>query len=1068
MRPLHIAALVAVALVGLFFWLQREDETRRAEPAGGPVLGRRGPDAGAPPSSDAPAPAATAAAVTVRVVDDAGNAADDARVEVRGPVTRVYTAGRDGLVAMDALPAGHYDLLARRGDACGGRPFACTGEGALDLGTLRISGGVRISGHVFGAGGRRLEGASIEAMVPIGPGPIRDAASMIRRIVEPDTVVASATSGPDGAYTLLVPRGTGLALRASALGHAPEHEPGRAWVAPVDGLDFVLGPAARITGTALDPADRPVAGARVLLLDVESLLLGSAPRSATITGTDGRFDLSCAETGSLLLVVRAVGYALHVQADVQPDAAVNVRLRPVTLARVRVVLKDSGRPVRGVEAMLNADNAFGSGTTDDDGHAELELMQIENPGAGNGEWQVAMTGGGIDPAMRAVTPTWDEARTVAELGTVEVEPGGTCRGRILDAVTGEPVAGASVRTLGGTDFAMMAWGGTGAESLADGTYELTGVPLGATLVHANHPDYVTEINPLQQLFMRSGEEESIFPPGSREVAIDVRLQPAARVAGRVVDQEGAPVAGARVEQEADANAMAIALVLGSEPRFAITDRDGRFTMGGLSPGKEVKLVARHRDYAAPAPLAVQPPRDGLRITLRPGTLVEGTVTNATGEPLAGVRVAFALEADTTSGPFPGAAAGSSTRPTLTDDRGRFVLRNIPAGDGEISLDHPDYRPRTEPLHVPAGQERLEPAPYRLDAGLSIEGLVVDAQGEPLADVRIVADFRGEGQFESRGAKTDAQGRFVLPGLREGDWRLDVRRAGMDTITGRPIVPAGAAGMVLTVREAASLTGVVTSARGPVAGAQVQARPLSAPEDDYESYAWAQTDAEGGFELTGLDPLLEYDLEIGHELFRTLRRKGVRPGAPREAFRLEPGMQVSGVVVDEDGEPVAEAWVTASAAQVAPVTAEYAASSKGSGTDAQGRFRIGGLAPGRIRLEAGIPGESWTPGQAVVVAAGSENVRIVIRSGIALSGRIVHADGTVPAQVVLEVLDEEGDSLTAQIVAHEQGRFVVRGLEPGSYRLRVTAFDGGEYDESTARTFGPFPTGGTGLVLTVDW
>jgi len=1080
MRPLHIAALVAVALVGVMLWLLREDETRRAATGSTDTSARAGRAqgggaAGMEGVGDAAGSAASSEVegiVTLRIVDEAGNPSDGAQIELLGPLEARYSADRDGRVAMPELPVGCYDLLAQRGEARGGLSFLRGSAGALDLGTLTVRAAVRVSGHVFGAGGRRLEGARVEAVQASDEGPIHDAAGMVRRMVESDTVLAATTCAEDGAYTLLVPRGIELSVRASARGLAPEHEPARAWNSSVDGLDFVLGVGTRMSGIVLDPGEHPVAGARVMLNGIESLLVGAAPKSTTFTGPDGRFDVAAAEEDNLVLVVRVPGYALHVQPGTGAGEEVTVHLRPVTSARLRVVLEEGGAPVAGVQAMIATQTVFGAAATDADGRAVLELMRMEERTGDDGDWNVALTGGGIDPVTRQATATWDESGCVADLGTLEVAPGGVCRGRVLDAVSGEPIASARVRSFGGSDPFLLAWGGGEAVTGEDGAYELTGVPLAATLIHAAHPDYVDDLNPLEHVFGGGGDAEPIFPPGATETRVDVRLQPAATISGTVVDGEGNPVAGARVEPESDDNAATFAVIVGGAAQHVFTDANGRFALGGRSPGSEVMLKVRHRDYAASAAVRATAPCEGLRITLEGGVRVTGSVTDAAGEPIPGVRVVLLTEAAEEPGLVATSASGDrpimtrrAARPALTDEAGTFVLRNVPPGDCEISLSHPDYLDLRAPLHVPAGEELVEPPPYRMDAGLSIEGIVVDVEGKPLDGAPVVGTLQGEKRFQQRTTKAGPDGRFVLRGLPDGSWQLDVRRE--ESITDRPVVPAGAAGVVVNVRASASLSGIVTAAEGPVEDARIRVRPQSAGDQDWEANAWGRTDSHGQFEVRGLDPALTYDVWVGHDGFRTVRRGGLRPGGSPERFTLEPGLEVAGVVVDESGAPVAGALVYLRAPDNEEQLEDpFSFGGNSTQTDEHGRFRLGGLAPGRFQVGVHVDDAPWVPGP--IVDAGTKDVRVVVRKGVSLKGRIVAASGAVPQQILIEVLGEGDEPLWAQIVVNPEGRFTVSGLEPGSYRLRVAPFDGGGADSSKARTFGPYPVGSTGLVLTVDW
>ena len=126
-----------------------------------------------------------------------------------------------------------------------------------------------------------------------------------------------------------------------------------------------------------------------------------------------------------------------------------------------------------------------------------------------------------------------------------------------------------------------------------------------------------------------------------------------------------PAAGARQFQEIH--------------KDAITAADGSFRFDGIAAG-HYYLNAHHPQYVPSDgrrvdPLVIGPSKENVRLRLTPLAIVEGVVTDQDGAPVEGVRIQaiqFAVQA--------GLRRQMAGRFTLTDDRGRFRIAKLPAGE----------------------------------------------------------------------------------------------------------------------------------------------------------------------------------------------------------------------------------------------------------------------------------------------------------------------------------------------------------------------------------------------------
>ena len=165
-----------------------------------------------------------------------------------------------------------------------------------------------------------------------------------------------------------------------------------------------------------------------------------------------------------------------------------------------------------------------------------------------------------------------------------------------------------------------------------------------------------------------------------------------------------------------------------------------------------------------------------------------------------------------------------------------------------------------------------------------------------------------------------------------------------------------------------------------------------------------------------------------EVRRTVRLE-VEVGEGSGIARVEidiPDNTIAGQVVDEFGEPVPEAAVTAFYPENFEVFSDVA--------DEAGRFRFGGLAEGAVAFEA----ELQTDSRAKLISEStllrvaedgrSEDLRLVVRPAIQISGRILSAAGGVPGASVTAQPIRIGRA-NASVVVHQAATDV-----SGSFQL----------------------------------
>ena len=247
-----------------------------------------------------------------------------------------------------------------------------------------------------------------------------------------------------------------------------------------------------------------------------------------------------------------------------------------------------------------------------------------------------------DPGKPRPEPAVDDA--------TKTKAGKTYVGRVTDKDTGRPIAGASVLvSMAIIEEPLTAFGPP--KSLADvelttdaeGTYRFTISPeqMATPSLHlslgVHQPGYVDRSDSAPYRTIAKDEQA-----GKRPWFEDLQLRRGKAIEGRLVDPEGAPVAGV------------VILGLCSLPDFhpakgshgfegyneaeAKTDADGRFRFDALPTGPVIYWV-ESRDYAPSVHILKNGERGDMgTITLKRGNTIQGKVLNARGKPVAGVYV----------------------------------------------------------------------------------------------------------------------------------------------------------------------------------------------------------------------------------------------------------------------------------------------------------------------------------------------------------------------------------------------------------------------------------------------
>jgi protocatechuate 3,4-dioxygenase beta subunit len=702
---------------------------------------------------------------------------------------------------------------------------------------------------------------------------------------------------PDSSHSLTVAK-TGSATPAAADAHAEltaQREtaltpptPGP----PVTDVDRDLS----LHGRVVDPSGRPIPAAQVVawlpLARAFSVLNLDDARdetqlAETRSDSSGRFAIQLERGQRVDLAASADGFADLRVPDRYAGECVEVVLSRGCILSGRITRASDGAAVAGAALRV-----FRYG-----GPSTISFRSTSNAA---GEYR--FTGLPSERMVLEVLPRDDQSpgwihlefRSDGTLVTdVKVEPGLRVRGRVTDAATGAPIAGAEVGE-GWTFRRKVA-------SDADGAYELPGFgSSGVPDVHVRAKGYGRQLR------------QHLPPPVDGVIAADFALIAAQRAVGRIVDAGDAPVA--------DAYVAAVASSFTGEGQLAEwpstrSGPDGRFAVADLHPQIHHVLFVQKPGaatvvYEFPASEAGAAELDLGDVRLPPPALLTGRVVDDHGDGVADAEVVllganadrYRMQGDHPPERDPLEHYVGSRR-GRSDDLGRFSFADLPAGTFRVGA-QARGRPPSKQVEVSlAASETKSGVEVVLPGSMKIAGRVVAPSGEAVAGVRVAARQLIPNGDEASVA-SDRDGSFELKGLTAGHYTLEAETYSDDPDDPKALllhtvladVEAGVADLRFEMLRGAPITGSLVDERGaPVAGAWVEARRAGQDEAAgaarQESF-WSQTGRDGRFRIV-VPTGISFDLTARSEVSGFQRdragvlARGVAAGARDVTLQVRP-------------------------------------------------------------------------------------------------------------------------------------------------------------------------------------
>jgi len=525
-------------------------------------------------------------------------------------------------------------------------------------------------------------------------------------------------------------------------------------------------------------------------------------------------------------------------------------------------------------------------------------------------------------------------------------------------------------------------------------------------------------------------------------AVDLELEPAAVVHGKLDDSVPRPITGGRVVAVvAEKEDNAYALVWQS---YAEIDQQGNFSLEPLPRGA-LQLIALCDGYMAKADepstetaetasashwrgrpqfYELDGGLNEITVAMTPTATAKVRLLSPLGEPVAGTRVAFYPNVFWTHGyaqlycyPLisswdlmldPASTEESQWDPsqwdpttlpfiTETDAKGMVVIANLPPGLQPFSFAHDQFEL----------VERGEDSPF---AEASIE-LVAGETNE----------FTFTLQVKQERAMSD-----LIPATQE---TIDRGPGVSQLVKPRPKQTFA------TQAAETELAGVVIDAEGnPLAGVEV------------DVWTWhpgneTTTDEQGRFRLTGLDRLSEVEVEFTKAGYCPSLYPAQKTGTQNWTVVLTNDTYREGQVLSPEGQPVPHALVRAARGPFENPHVHIDRAWTETTTDAEGRYRLY-LEPYDYEIQVRVPDvgslrQGALRGQvALRVARGStEQLDLKLEKGLTFKARILNSETGQPVEGI-QLWNWQHPGIEG--TSNAEGLIEIDGMSPGKFEFMVTA------------------------------
>lgn len=548
------------------------------------------------------------------------------------------------------------------------------------------------------------------------------------RILQGIDLILSTTTNGTGFYSAPNLSPGNYTVEASATGYQTQFQGAIVQVNTIKTVNFALATQpGTISGTVIDAATtNPIQGALVEIFDGFTLI------GFSDTDINGNYTIPDLAPGTYIVVATAMDYQDHVTgatvvSNVTTTVDFALQSNPGTISGT-VTNVATAAPIASATISVFSGSVFIESTlTDPNGNYTL-------PGLAPGNYTLVAHAANFQSAEVGATVT-SNSTTVVNFALLQ-NPG-TISGTVIDAVTTNPIAGASIEVFLGQTLV--------ATDLTDpsGNYQIEGLAPGNYIVNCVKASYQMQT-------------DGAIVTSNETTIVDFALiaNPGA-ISGTITDVLTTnPIEGATILVFRGRTFMGL----------AITDINGHYTVVNLAPGQyivhanapgyqsKVTGVTVVSNVTSTVDFALQP---------NPG-IISGTVTNAvTAAPIASATISV----------FSGSAFIEST---LTDSNGNYLLPGLAPGHYTLVTQAANFQSDAVGATVASNSTTTVNFLLSPESG-SISGKVtnsVTTNPIPNATVEVL-----NGPILIASALTDPSGNYSIPNLEQNTYTVMAKASG---------------------------------------------------------------------------------------------------------------------------------------------------------------------------------------------------------------------------------------------------------------------------------------------------
>ena len=801
-------------------------------------------------------------------------------------------------------------------------------------------------------------------------------------ISQNNILVTSALTDSNGFYSM-----TGLAPGAySVTFHATNYQNSVQGAVIISNSNSTLNVALQsspgtITGQILDTGSNPLNSSFI------SLFAGNVLLSTQVSDAQGDFTFNNLAPGTYSVVAQLANYqtlaqAVIVAANAITTVSLTLQADPGSCT-CTIVDASTSLPISGVNvALLQGGFIVATAATDSTG-------TVNFVGLAPGSYQITATAANYQSLAQGVIIQSNQTTSVSL--SLQPDPG-TLSGKITDAVTGNPISGATINLIiGGAPIATATTDNNGAylvNSLAPGQYS---VRVSATNYQAALQ--VASILPNTTTTLNGALQQS---PGNIAIALTDSITTN-------------PIMGATVTIYNPLSNVSLAT--------GITDGTGNCLVSGLAPGTYNMVVTGSNYQSLSLSVVISANATttlNLSLASDPGSISCVITDSASSLPL--------------SGCFIEALTGSTVITSgLTDASGTCQLSNLAPGSYLVRASLVNYQTATQTAIVTANNQTLLQISLVSQPG-SLTGTITDAL--TLATLSQVQLSLFSGQTLVATTFSDTSGNYLFTGLAPGSYTLSAGLLNYQTLTGAVTIIANqtTSNNCALQSQPGSLSGTVldSTTTQPISGAEIVVFNGSTVVADI------LTDSSGNYSATGLSPNVSYTVRVSATNYQTaIQGVTVQSNQTKTvnfALNAQPG-SIFGQVTDR---------VTTTALVNATVNLlQNAVLIASTQTDSSGNYQIPALAPGNYTLQIGA---NLYQTLLVAVSVQANQTTTVNASLQANPGSV---QGTVSDARTTNALPNAqvqlfaGSNLVAFLLTDTNGNYLITGIAPGQYSVTAT-------------------------------